>query len=63
MTVIIDRVVCIGCGVCVAICPDLFEMDAENIAVVIKNPVPADLNSAAKEAAESCTVEAIHIEE
>lgn len=63
MKVIIDREACIGCAVCVAICPDLFEMDEEGIAVVKKNPVPANLESEAKEAAESCAVEAIHLEE
>jgi ferredoxin len=63
MKIIIDREVCTGCGVCVSICRDMFELDEESVAVVTKNPVPANLKTTVKEAAESCAVEAIHLEE
>ena len=63
MKVRIDRDLCIGCGICETICPDVFEMDDENIAIVKTNPVPPDLESDTKNASESCAVDAILIED
>lgn len=61
MTVKIDRDACIGCGLCEGICPEVFKMDDENIAVVIAQP-DAATEDKAKEAAESCPASAITIE-
>ncbi len=36
MKVSIDKEACIGCGVCVSIAPDVFEMDDDGKAKVIK---------------------------
>jgi ferredoxin len=63
MKVTINRDACIGCGVCVNICPAVFELDDENIAVVKADPVPKDEEAAARDAAQSCAVEAIEIQE
>ena len=63
MKVKIDRDVCIGCGICVSICPEIFEMDDENIAVVKTESVQAELEPGVREAAEGCAVEAIIIKE
>jgi len=54
---------CIGCGLCPQICPEVFEMDDSNKAVVKVTPVPAAVQESCKEAATSCPVEAIHLEE
>lgn len=62
MKVTINRDACIGCGVCVNICPAVFELDDENIAVVKVNPVPQEEEAAARDAAQSCAVEAIEIQ-
>jgi len=59
----VDRELCIGCGLCAEICPDVFEMDDESIAQAIVAVIPADAEEAAKEAASSCPVEAIAIED
>ncbi len=59
----IDRDACIGCGLCVEICPEVFEMDDEQIAIVIKSPIPDDAQNDAKDAEEQCPTSAISIEE
>ncbi|MFW6132539.1 MAG: ferredoxin [Planctomycetota bacterium] len=53
---------CIGCGLCPEVCPEVFEMDDDQ-AVVKADPVPADAEDSAREAAESCPVDAIALEE
>ncbi len=59
----VDRDACIGCELCVTICPEVFEMDEEQIAIVIANPVPSDVEDAAREAEDNCPTAAISIEE
>ena len=49
---------CIGCGACVGVAPDVFEMNDEGLSSVIGDDVDS-----AKEAAESCPVEAIEVED
>ena len=59
----VDRDECIGCGLCASICSAVFEMDEEGIAIVIADPVPADVKEEAIEAEESCPTGAISLEE
>lgn len=63
MKVCIDQQLCSGCGPCVDICPGVFELNEEGIAKVKVNEVPVELQETCKEAADSCPVEAIAIEE
>ena len=49
---------CIGCGTCVGVAQDVFEMNDEGLSSVIGDDVDS-----AKEAAESCPVEAIEVED
>lgn len=53
----IDRDLCIGAESCVVVAPEVFEMDAENKAV-LKNPAGAD-DQTILMAAQSCPVAAI----
>ena len=58
MAVNIDKDACIGCGACTGVAPDVFEMNDEGLASVVSDDV-----ASAKEAAESCPVEAIEVED
>ena len=60
MKIKIDKEKCIGCGSCVAVCADYFEMDDDN-----KARLKDGVNGAecAQEAVDICPVQAIEIEE
>lgn len=60
MRVVLDEKECIGCGVCAQICPDVFLLD-ENAGV--SKVISPEGSDCVKEAAESCPVSCIHIEE
>ena len=60
MRVTIDENECIGCGVCAQICPDVFILDEDAGVSKVIRPEGADC---AQEAADSCPVSCIHIEE
>jgi ferredoxin len=47
----------------VDLCPEAFELNEEGMAIVKLDEVPAELQDACKEAADSCPPEAISIEE
>lgn len=52
---------CSGCGTCVALAPNTFELNADNKSVV-KNPT-GDSEAAILDAAKACPTEAIEIED
>jgi ferredoxin len=61
MKVIVEKDMCIGCGLCAAVAPKIYEMQ-ENIAVVMVPVVPKDEEGNAQQAAKDCPVEAIKIQ-
>lgn len=72
MKIIHEKNKCIGCGACAALCSKMFEMDETGMAHMISSTVnPKTKNyelegkipACAKEAADSCPVEIIHIVE
>lgn len=61
MKVVIDQDGCIGCGLCVNTCPEVFEMNDDNIAEVYKQPT--EVTDEVQEAVDGCPVQVISIED
>lgn len=59
----VDADLCVGTGSCVSLCPEVFQMNDAGISEVQVDEIPAELEDSAREAAESCPVDAITIEE
>lgn len=59
MRVDVDQELCISCGACIDICPDVFEWNEDDKARSMVEEVPADLEEQAHEAVESCPTSAI----
>lgn len=71
MKAFVDKEACVSCGLCPTICPDIFEMQEDGKAGVRKdrseegkfqNKASDELLISAKEAEESCPVDAISVE-
>ena len=54
MRVIVDHDRCEGNAVCLGIAPDIFDLDAEDYAVVKTDPIPADREALAEQAIAEC---------
>ncbi len=64
---------CISDGVCIALCPDVFEWGDDGKSAIVaqfrvndniaEGNVPDDLKDCVKQAADSCPVQIIHVEE
>jgi len=54
---------CTACGICEDVCPEVFELGDEDVAVVKVNPVPEEHQESCREATDECPSEAIVISE
>ena len=54
MRVIVDRDRCEGNAVCMAVAPEVFDLDDEDYAVVKTDPVPADQEDLVEQAIVEC---------
>ena len=54
MRVIVDRDRCEGNAVCMAVAPEVFDLDDEDYAVVKTDPVPADQEELVEQAIVEC---------
>ena len=62
MKAIVDKDLCIACGICEGIAPEVFSLQREPYAEVLLDPIPAELEDAVEEAKEECPEGAITIE-
>lgn len=51
---------CIFCGLCVDMCPDVFQLGDETAYVTVKE-IPEEMQGCCREAAEECPTEAIEV--
>ena len=56
----VDADLCIGCGLCVSTCPEVYKMEDDK-AVVIGSAVPKEAEENCQKAADECPVTAIVI--
>jgi len=56
----VDPDLCVGCGLCVQTCPEVFRLE-EDKAVVYVIPVPKDAEKRCPQAADECPTTAIII--
>ncbi|MFZ7131601.1 MAG: ferredoxin [Eubacteriales bacterium] len=62
MKAIVDKDLCIGCGLCPEICSEVFEMDDDGKAIASDMEIPDELQDDAQDAASQCPVDAIAVE-
>lgn len=62
MEVTLDRSGCIGCGMCAAGCPAVFEMASDGMAQVVHQP-DASQKDEVRQAADGCPVSVIYLSE
>ena len=58
MTVVVDQALCIGCGICIDACSDVFAFNAEGKAEVIKETCDT---CNLEEVADQCPTDAIEV--
>lgn len=57
----VDKDLCIGCGLCPDICPEVFKMDDDGKAIAQEGGIPEVVINLAKDAEAQCPVEAISV--
>ena len=62
MKLAVDRLLCQGYASCEAIAPTLFQLDTENLAVVLKRPETAEEVDQAEQAVRACPRQAIRLD-
>lgn len=59
MKVKVDKNLCIGCGACQAIVPEVFELEDDGLAKAIDEEISNDLKDDVTDALEGCPTSAI----
>ena len=55
----VNKDLCIGCGACQAVCPDVFEIEDDGLAHTIVDSIPDSNEDDAIDAKEGCPTSAI----
>ena len=55
----VDQDLCISCGACVDVCPEVFDWNNDDKAQVTVSEIPAEYEDQSQEAAEGCPTNAI----
>jgi len=55
----VDKDLCIGCGACQAVAPEVFEIEDDGLATTIVDEIPEDSKEDAIDAKEGCPTSAI----
>ena len=55
----VNKDVCIGCGACQAVCPEVFEIEEDGLATVKVDEIPKESKEDAIDAKEGCPTNAI----
>lgn len=61
MKAVVDRDLCIGCGLCEETCPEVFRLAEDGLAHVIDEDPPAEAYADMEAAAEVCPTAAITV--
>jgi ferredoxin len=61
MKVRVDAGVCAGFGVCLGLCPEVFELHDDGYAIVRVDEVPQELEDAVRKAVDQCPSRAISL--
>ncbi len=59
----VNKDICIGCGACQAIVPDVFELEDDGLAVCKIEEIDENKKEDVMDAADSCPTSAIEVEE
>ena len=59
----VNKDLCIGCGACAAIVPEVFDIGEDGLAEAIVDSVKEELQDDVRDAAEGCPTSAIEVEE
>ena len=63
MKVHVNPQVCAGFGVCLGLCPEVFELHDDGYAIVRVSEVPPELEDAVRQAVSQCPASAISLSE
>ena len=59
----VNKDICIGCGACQAILPDVFELEDDGLATCKEENITDDNKEEIRDASDSCPTGAIEVEE